>query len=304
MQERRIPTLLGFFLILAGVGATVFGVQQFSQFRSQAQASEEPKEVKITNVTDKSFSVTWLTDSPTIGFVTYGPNTDLGINVDDDRKDNGKYTTHQITITGLDPATKYFYKVGSGAKLFDQNGSPFEATTASSTDVTKRDIVSGFVVKDKSEPVADALVTFIIKDSLPLSTLTNQDGQYRIDLSQARDKNLFNQFNYDSSNDFIDISVKLPGIGDATAVTTTANSHPVPPITIGGLNDFTKTGDTSSSNQTQVTITPVNQNTTNSGFEKSKSLLGIPDDSSGSNSTNSSGDRGLIKQKSLDALGL
>lgn len=309
MEQRRIPTLVGLLLIAVGLTVSVFGVQQFTRFRSQAEASAHPQDVKITNISDKSFTVTWLTELPTIGFISHGPTSDLGINADDDRQDSEKYTTHHVTVSGLESTTKYYFKIGSGAKLYDSNGAPYEVTTASSNDSSKRDIISGFVMKEKNEPASDALVVVTIKDSSPLSTLTNSDGQYRIDLAQARDKTNFNQISYNATTDFVDIGIKLPPDGEAAATTTTTNSHPVPPITLGALNDFTQVSPPTQSSRTQITITstPQNSSSNQSGgsFQRSRDALGVTGNSPPNNASQvTNSPSSLINQKSLDELGL
>ena len=48
-------------------------------------ASPSISQIRITNVRDVSFTVSWLTDSPAAGHLNYGPTTALGATAYDDR---------------------------------------------------------------------------------------------------------------------------------------------------------------------------------------------------------------------------
>lgn len=60
----------------------------------------------LQNFTPNSITVMWETTQSTKGWVEYGPSAALGTRVD-----GAETATHEIEITGLDPSTRYYYKV-------------------------------------------------------------------------------------------------------------------------------------------------------------------------------------------------
>src|SRR3989344_1851119 len=103
----NIPPVLG---ILAVVGGLVAGVVLLNQpLRNLVGASPEetPKEVKITNVSDTGFVVSWLTDKSTSGYVQHGEKEKPELVISDDRDQErgeiGNYFTHLVTVKALKP---------------------------------------------------------------------------------------------------------------------------------------------------------------------------------------------------------
>lgn len=65
--------------------------------------------VDAGNITETSAIITWTTDAPATSIVNYGNTTDLDFTVSDD----ALVYEHSITITGLGPATRYYFEVQS-----------------------------------------------------------------------------------------------------------------------------------------------------------------------------------------------
>jgi hypothetical protein len=70
--DKRIPTLLGILLIAIGIGLTSFLVNQGVVLTGHASPSTSPQNVRITNITDNSFTVSYNTDGDVIGSLNYG----------------------------------------------------------------------------------------------------------------------------------------------------------------------------------------------------------------------------------------
>ncbi|MBI2420674.1 MAG: fibronectin type III domain-containing protein [Candidatus Levybacteria bacterium] len=114
---RRIPTLLGIFLISIGIGITTFLVNQGTIFRIGAAPSNTPKNINITNISQTSFTVSWLTDEKVIGSINFGETKELGQTALDERdqlsKDLQVYNVHSVTIQNLSPSTNYYFSITS-----------------------------------------------------------------------------------------------------------------------------------------------------------------------------------------------
>ena len=78
LLNKRIPTVLGIALVVFGVVFTTFIVKLQTNLKGNALDSETPKNVKFTNFSDNSFSLTYQTDAAVPGSVNYGKGKELG----------------------------------------------------------------------------------------------------------------------------------------------------------------------------------------------------------------------------------
>src|SRR3989338_9411871 len=97
-KEFKIPTLIAVVVLVAGLAVTAFATNFAQTLFTKASVTTEPKEVKISNLTDSSFSVSWITDEAVSGAVAY-QSTGQGFSqpVLDDR------------VQGATPATDKFF---------------------------------------------------------------------------------------------------------------------------------------------------------------------------------------------------
>jgi len=99
-------------LITIGIGVTTFLVNQNILLRSNASTTEQPQNVRITNITDNSFSVSYETETQVIGSLNYGKDNKLGQQALDDRDQQAgslvSHLMHNITVRNLTPQTKYY----------------------------------------------------------------------------------------------------------------------------------------------------------------------------------------------------
>jgi len=241
---RRIPTILGLFLILISVGVGVIAVRQGSTWFLRAASEIIPKQVKITNVTDSGFTVSWITDSLTTGFLKYGNDNNLSLTASDDRdqasETTGKYFTHHISLKNLNSATSFSFKLGSGGRLFDNNGQPYQITTAPiiQTPAPPSDVVHGTVVKADGSPASGAIVYLSLANTTAQSAITKTSGSWLIPLNVARSSDLASYTTYDKEASIEDIFVQAGTEGTATAEATTRYDSPLPTITLGQSHDF------------------------------------------------------------------
>ena len=67
--QKRIPTLLGILFITIGIGITTYLIKTGVLFTTKAGPSEDPHNVRITNITDSSFTVSYTTANKVVGSV-------------------------------------------------------------------------------------------------------------------------------------------------------------------------------------------------------------------------------------------
>jgi len=233
MLGKKIPTILALLLLGVAIGA---GYYFFSKSQIAVNPEEIPNNIKITNIADNKFSVSWTTKSATIGNVEYGVSGEkLGGSAGDD-KGNSKYKTHHITISKLQPNTQYNFRILSGepTNRFDNKGLPYTVVTGpviSTVPVAKN--LYGEVTGTNE----DTLVYITLPGAYPASTTLKNNGAYNISISTIRTNDLKNYITYDPAATVVGITLD-DGKGSTQVSASTANITPVPKITMGKNEDF------------------------------------------------------------------
>ncbi|MFH0937321.1 MAG: fibronectin type III domain-containing protein [Candidatus Daviesbacteria bacterium] len=205
LSKKRFPLfwlpLLGItFLILIPAAAGLFILNE---------PSSKPLNVFISNISDHQVSISWTTEKPTRGkiLVSKGDNFPLlpiftKSYKDDGEKDiskTGFYTSHHVTIGNLDPQITYQFRIYQGFQKAYQ-GSLITAKTLNSL-AGPQPIYGRVLAADKQTPAVGAIIYFqagneATKSSI-LSTLTNYEGRWSLDLSNLKDNSLTNIFPID-----------------------------------------------------------------------------------------------------------
>ena len=102
-KEKKIPTILALFLLIAGLGASVILDKSSQSLITRAGKSIQPEDVHFSNISENSFVVSWITTDPTIGSVTISSDQQKFIYLDDLDRDNipRPRTSHYITVKKL-----------------------------------------------------------------------------------------------------------------------------------------------------------------------------------------------------------
>lgn len=122
--------------------------------------------IRIEGITNALAIVTWETNEPSDGVVEYGATSDLGLTA----SQSGFFTKHEITLTGLKPATTYYFRLkskdpsGNGAasdlKTFttmaEADTSPPKVTNARVEGVT----ANSAVVTWSTDEIADGMAEY------------------------------------------------------------------------------------------------------------------------------------------------
>ena len=240
LLTKRIPTIVGILLI---VGIVVAGYYFFQNNQTVVATEIIPEKVRITNVADDKFSVSWTTQNSTLGAVEYGVlGEKITTKVLDDRDNDNEasYQTHHVTIDGLQPSTQYAFRILSGEKLtrFDNNGSPYTAATGPVIGATPASVnLYGNVHLPSKQMASGAIVYLTLPGSPTASTLVNESGNYAITLSTIRNSDLRTYAVFDPSATVGSVTVE-GGTLQSTVAVSLANSAPVPTITLGQNAEF------------------------------------------------------------------
>ena len=177
---------------------------------SQTGWSYGASTIEITNVTDTGFTVIWVSQTSEQGSVTYGTSTSsLSSQALDERDgvaNKGSYFVHSVSISQLQPSTKYYFKVISGSTTYTNNGSYYTVTTFPTLSTPPTYVsVSGVVSNIPTSK--EGIVIAYIKDmdntgssgtSIPISAVFDEDGKWIMSIADSRTSDGTAYFEYTS----------------------------------------------------------------------------------------------------------
>lgn len=186
-QPRRIPTIVALGILLL-MGAGVFSINRLSPLFSRAteQASTAPREVFISNVTDSSFVLSWMTNIPTQGVVVSETETGSRTIYDiRDREDQvaKAYKTHYVEITGLPTAASVTYTIVSGGKP-RQTGAIIMGPSLG-TPPSALPVYGDVTTADRQE-TQGTIVVITLQDGGSWSAFIRQTGSWAVSLAALR----------------------------------------------------------------------------------------------------------------------
>ncbi len=238
MRKSKIPTFFGLLILIMGLVAGLVLVQNVAFFKPRASADATPKDVRITNITDSSLTVTWVTEKKVLGFLKWGNSPDNLNRVQNPSSLEVSFT-HSVTLTSLSADTMYHFRINSDGADFDSNGQTWQVRTGNNlTENESAYLVSGLVTDANDAPVANALVYLTVGGGSPVSTTTTQSGTWVLSISNIRTQNLGSFIDFSEKNSLIDIFVNAGPDGIATAKVFPVRAKPTPPIILGRNHDF------------------------------------------------------------------
>jgi hypothetical protein len=277
--DKRIPTLFGILLITIGVGITTFLVNQGVLFKSNASLTQQPQNVRITNITDNAFSVSYSTEDQIIGSLNYGVDAKLGNPALDDRNQQTgtltPYRVHNITVRNLKPQTQYYFSITSGQENYLNGEKPFEVTTGQtiSGSPPNQNPMSGKIILSDGNAPQEAIIYVTASGSQVISVPVKTDGTYILPLNSIRTADLSAYYNFPDN-----ATIKMLVFGDSLTSNVTLSVGQIDSIpaiilskdydfrqsqtpvatTSGVLESFPSFSSTSSAAETPEILTPEN----------------------------------------------
>lgn len=254
MKKAKIPTIIGIIILILSLAAGVIFVQNRQLFRLGATGQNSPRDVRISNTTSNSFSVNWITDTKTTGFIKYGNSVGSMTNTKTEESPVSGYT-HLVNITELSPQTNYFFKINSEGSDFDNNGVTWQGQTVAAQDTNQPTLISGNVILATGGAAKNSIVYVTVGAKL-FSALTSQNGSWIISLPT----NIYN------ANSLLEISA-LNGQGEvSTAQIYSKSAIPVPTMIFGQTHDFKNLPPSESSDTPEASLGIPETGTPASGF--------------------------------------
>lgn len=256
--HKRIPTLLGFALLISGFFALNYAVNHTVFFVTRASPTYTPEEIRVTNLTDTSFTVSYITKESVLGTLTYNSSdTDNKIALDDRDQQSGTpqpYLIHHITVKNLSPNTTYNYSIISSNKTFLDKEQPFSIKTLDTLNQnpSRQPPIVGTVADIDGSHNENTIVLLVTNNAQTLSTLVKSDGSFVMPLNALRTDNFSSYLSF-APDSVIKLLVESPK-GKATVSVLASQINPVPLITLNNSYDFTTSSDT------QISPVPIASN--------------------------------------------
>lgn len=237
---RSIPSPAGILLLLMLPILVVIVLPRTLVFFSGASAQYEPKMVNISNITDRSFVVSWVTESQVTGFVQANVNGSY-VNYYDvrDSSSPGSYYTHYILVDGrLESEKEYLFNIISSDKVFKDEAYKVKTARMFSGSLPEANLAYGQIRSSSGADASGAIVILEIPGMAMLSSITSSQGNWVIPLSVSYNSDLTALSQLPQTR--LEEVVKIYGgvYGDATIVNYTDNNTPVPLIVLGQTQDL------------------------------------------------------------------
>lgn len=244
----KFPTLIGIAFFLLFVGGFVVVFERVVRLPSRAAVSITPKSVEITNVSDTTFTISWITEEAATGAISVSSEKNKSQVIYDDRDQAsgkaglaeklGSYLTHSVSLRSARSNTLYAVKILSNGKTFLDNGKPYDVQTGPtlSGSTSGLEPAYGTIVIPNGQPAQGALVYLTAAEGQKMSTLVTASGSWIIPLNLLRTQDLARYLPYEERMRE-ELLVRL-GSEESLATTDTLNDSPVPEMQLGKTYDF------------------------------------------------------------------
>jgi hypothetical protein len=257
-SKPKLPTLLALIILITGLVVGMYFLRNKQSVNIGASSNATPKNVRFSNITDSSITITWTTDIESNGFIKWGtaPNLLNKTVIEDEIK---KEYVHNINITGIDPNSNIYFKITSGDKEYDNNGISWSSKTLSDASQDNQGLVAlGSVLKSDGSSPAKAIVYVTVNGSL-FSGITSEQGTYIVPVPSS------NPSLSDSTP--IDITI-INGLGETSQAIIYKNSlREIPTMMLGRTYDFRSLTTTTSSDQPKGSVSIPERTERSSRFE-------------------------------------
>jgi hypothetical protein len=242
-KQIRIPTIFALLILFVGIGLVTYLDRHQQTIGSLAFTPTVPEDIHISNISDNSFTVSFLTssDSPSrIQVTTSGQNQTFFDDLDNDNNQRPR-KTHVMTAKNLFAQTSYSILVITGNTSCTQCPIITQVTSPKLANPLTIPPLHGSILKDvKGNPGNGALVYAQVGENSLLSSRVDSSGLWVIPLTNLLTNDLTSHATL-RDEDLIQISVKLTTKEIASAVVdlkSIKQNFPVPAITIGNKYNF------------------------------------------------------------------
>jgi len=231
-KEFKFPTIIGLIVLIISIIIGMYLTRSPVILGSKASGTCNPDSLQITNITNNSASISFITASacsPSISInnklVTEVKNNDL---------------IHYFEIKNLSATTDYVFSVVVSGQTISKNEYKFKTASSPNSVIPTSNLAWGKVYNPDGKTVADAIVYLNIPGASPLSSFVTTDGNWSVSLANSFNESKSDWFLTPTSPLDEDIIVVATDGSRTQVVNSTALNNPVPDIIIG-KNSLDKT---------------------------------------------------------------
>lgn len=177
MKDKGIPTILGAILLFVILFIGVWLSTKKTNTSSNASGDCSPQGVQVTNLTNKSVDISFITSS--LCSSTININTKIISNY------KSKSSTHYFRIDGLLASTQYKYTIILDGHEYNNSSYTFQTAPLPSGGLSSANLAWGKVIISTNQASVNTIVYLNIPGAWPLSALTNSNGQWHISLADS-----------------------------------------------------------------------------------------------------------------------
>lgn len=238
--SHRIPTLLAIILLIVSIGVSVVLLGKGIFYVGKAAPDPKPQNVMITNISDSSFTVVFVTTQQVESVVSFSQATSSTVILDDRDKSTGtpqKYYSHHITVPNLLPNKNYDFTILSGGKEY----SPFKATTGGviTNSPPSQNPLFGTVLLADGNTGNDVVLTFKTAGGQLNSSVTDDKGTFVLPTNSLRNESLMDYVILSDTSQFEINAFRADSKSTVTASFLAAQS--LPTITLQQAYNFVQT---------------------------------------------------------------
>lgn len=183
-------------------------------------SSFPPNELKISNITENSLSISWISQKSVRQKVYYSAKPlnplslllvqilPLKINSTSDDFGSISSTVHHVTLKNLEPETQYYFAIANGFRFYkaDKLNTPLPPIKTASSLKNPPSLYPcyGTILDFANEMPKDPIIVYLSSsDSSLISIFTNSAGNYSLDLANLRTKDLKEIYNFSQNPNLI-----------------------------------------------------------------------------------------------------
>ncbi len=242
----KLPTLLGVIILVIGLISGIFLINSTQEFKLSANIEAVPKNVRFSNITDTSITVSWTTDIESVGLIKWGTNQNTIKDISNDEI-NIKSYVHSANISGINNSN-IFLIINSDGKDYDNDGIPWQTKTNQNKINSANSITATGTISSQDNTASNKTLVYISAGGILMSTLTSDEGSYIIPISKY--------LNELPETNVVEINVQAGIKGVSQAIIYPKNLKSIPTILIGKTYDFRSlsTSDTNENPKSSLSI--------------------------------------------------
>lgn len=266
--SKRIPTVGALFALMVAIAITTFLIQKNTNLIGKASPNINPQDIKVTNVTDASFTVSFTTNEKAYSALSVeGEGVQTSLIFDARDRSSGtqeEYFSHYMTVSGLNASSEYNFSIILGGETILNGDQKFAVKTGPQIETPQAsNYITGLIVHPDGEVASDTIVYLQSQGRETVSTLTDNDGAYSFSLNNIRDTSLESIISFESG-EAINLEARFQNLFSKTSLKYSKTLSFIPTIILNDSYNFASPEEKTASVTSQLTnseIKTTNQDT-------------------------------------------